>query len=282
MDEERRKFLEEALREMSDSDPVKHLVEKLAILQSCGESEQDVNIKEAALEDIQEICEDIDLASDFHKIGGFQLLPRYLHSEQEGFRWRTADLIATLVQNNPYCQEKALEFNLLPLLLNVIDTDSSSEVRTKALYALSCLTRDVEAAQEVFVKHDGFSVLIRAMQGDVDKLQVKAAFMLNSMCVSQPKYKDTLCELGMVEQLASLLQLEHNSSHEHLMGALASLARDHQRVMAECRRPELGLRELLQQRMDFLKGKEEYLEEYQHCEELQKLCFKTSTSSVDR
>jgi len=29
--------------------------------------------------------------------------------------------------------------------------------------------------------------------------------------------------------------------------------------MAECRRPELGLRELLQQRMDFLKGKEEYL-----------------------
>ena len=51
------------------------------------------------------------------------------------------------------------------------------------------LTRDVEAAQKVFTENDGFSVLMRAMQTDVEKLKIKSAFMLSSMVVDKPEFK---------------------------------------------------------------------------------------------
>ena len=51
------------------------------------------------------------------------------------------------------------------------------------------LTRDVPKAQEVFMSHDGFSVVLRAMQSGDERLQTKAAFMIRAMCVSQPALK---------------------------------------------------------------------------------------------
>ena len=65
--------------------------------------------------------------------------------------------------------------------------------------------------------------------------------------------------MGMVEQLVALLQTPHQSNHEYLMSALLSLVSDHQGALAECRRPELQLKECLKSRRKFLKGKEEYL-----------------------
>jgi len=77
--------------------------------------------------------------SDFHRIGGFHILPLLLSSRHAELRWRTADLIATLTQNNPYCQTAVLDGKLLPLLIKLLDDGSEDErVRVKALYALSC------------------------------------------------------------------------------------------------------------------------------------------------
>jgi hypothetical protein len=53
-------------------------------------------------------------------------------------RWRAAEIIAELTQNNPYCQERILEAGLLPVLLSLADVDHNQQVRIKALYALSC------------------------------------------------------------------------------------------------------------------------------------------------
>lgn len=41
----------------------------------------------------------------------------------------------------------------------------------------------------MFIENDGFSVLMRAMQTDVEKLKVKAAFMLSALCVDRPDIK---------------------------------------------------------------------------------------------
>jgi len=77
--------------------------------------------------------------SDFHKIGGFHILPLLLTSRHAGLRWRAADLVATLTQNNAYCQNAVLELKLLPLLIKLLDDASEDEqVRVKALYAISC------------------------------------------------------------------------------------------------------------------------------------------------
>lgn len=51
------------------------------------------------------------------------------------------------------------------------------------------LSRDLSDAQDEFAKHDGFSVLMRAMQTNVEKLKVKAAFMISSMCFDRPQFK---------------------------------------------------------------------------------------------
>lgn len=75
---------------------------------------------------------------DFHKIGGFYILGPCLNSPHSGLRWRCGELIATLTQNNPYCQIAVLSENILPILLKVVEDDGSEKTRVKALYATSC------------------------------------------------------------------------------------------------------------------------------------------------
>ena len=57
------------------------------------------------------------------------------------------------------------------------------------MFLVSGLTRGVDAAEKVFVDNDGFSVLMRAMQTDVEKLKIKSAFVLSSLVVDKPEYK---------------------------------------------------------------------------------------------
>lgn len=86
------------------------------------------------------------LFPDFHKIGGFNLILPLLRTTGYGYaglRWRTAYLLAVLVQNNPYCQNAALnESNgaIINLLLTLMDSDGDATVKIKCVHALSCKT----------------------------------------------------------------------------------------------------------------------------------------------
>lgn len=101
-------------------------------------SDDDTSEQENALERIADLVDNIDIANDFYKIGGFSIFGPCLNSSHSSIRWRTAEVIAELAQNNPFCQERCLETGLFPILLNMIDTDPSDTVRIKALYAVSC------------------------------------------------------------------------------------------------------------------------------------------------
>lgn len=135
-----------------------------------------------------------------------------LKSPHISIQWRAAELIAELTQNNPYCQSRILSAGLLPSLLDMVDNGSSEAVKVKALYAVSCkyiafsscytdftghttllfiiffigLVRDNTAALDEFSKKDGFSVLLRAMQSNNEKLKVKSAFLLSALCGQHP------------------------------------------------------------------------------------------------
>ena len=63
------------------------------------------------------------------------------------------------------------------------------------MFLFSGLTRGVDAAEKVFVDNDGFSVLMRAMQTDVEKLKIKSAFVLSSLVVDKPEYKGIYSEI---------------------------------------------------------------------------------------
>ncbi|XP_067654986.1 hsp70-binding protein 1-like [Haliotis asinina] len=267
MSEERRQWLEKALTDMTMS-PVERMQICIGVVRMEKDDDDGVEKKITALEEIIEWAEQIDFAIDFHKIGGFQILPVLLNSDVPDLRWTCLDLIGTLTQNNPYCQAAVLEANLLPILLQLLDTDVNTTVRTKALYAISCLSRDNSEAQRVFVDKDGFSVLMRAMQSDVEKLKIKSSFFLTHICSNQPAYKDILCDIGMIDQLIGHLGEDHSELHEHLMSALLTIITDHSRAVTECQRPELQLHQLLKDRIQLIKDQEEFQEERQYATQL--------------
>ena len=61
----------------------------------------------------------------------------------------------------------------LPLFIKALEKDPVNLVRIKGLYAISCAVREHAVNRKEFLeKHDGFSVLLRASQSDVEKLQV--------------------------------------------------------------------------------------------------------------
>lgn len=51
------------------------------------------------------------------------------------------------------------------------------------------LVREQEAGLLQFLRLDGFSVLMRAMQQQVQKLKVKSAFLLQNLLVGHPEHK---------------------------------------------------------------------------------------------
>ena len=63
-----------------------------------------------------------------------------LNDKHADLRSTAAELVATLAQNNPYCQDKLLDTNeIFPLLIKKLsDEKESSGVKIKCLYATSC------------------------------------------------------------------------------------------------------------------------------------------------
>ncbi|XP_019373012.1 PREDICTED: hsp70-binding protein 1 [Gavialis gangeticus] len=222
---------------------------------------------------------------DFCKLDGMRLLAhQYLEHLDPELRWRAAHLVGTCSQNVPTVQEQALALGCMRKLLRLLDHDPGEMVRIKALFAISCLVRAQEAGLLQFLRLDGFSVLMRAMQSPVQKLKVKSAFLLQNLLLDHPEHKETLCSMGMVQQLVALIHSEHSSFHEHVLGALCSLVTDFPQGVRECREPQLGLEELLRARCQLLQDQEEFQEELEFCERLLRICFQTppEESSMDR
>ncbi|XP_058037208.1 hsp70-binding protein 1 [Ahaetulla prasina] len=286
MSDERRQWLQEAMVEAfrGQMDEVEQMKECLRILEelspgaergeSSEETHSDLDRRENALDVLAELCENLDNAADFCKLEGMRLLAhRYLEHEEQELRWRAAHLVGTCAQNVPKVQEQALALGCMRKLLRLLDHDPSEAVRIKALFAISCLVRAQEAGLQQFLRLDGFSVLMRAMQSNVQKLKVKSAFLLQNLLVNHPEHKETLCSMGMVQQLVALVRTEHSTFHEHVLGALCSLVTDFPQGVRECQERELALEELLKERCQLLRNQEEFQEELDFCETLLRLCF---------
>lgn len=57
------------------------------------------------------------------------------------------------------------------------------------LYLTSGLIRENDHALEEFGHQEGYSVLLRAMQSHVEKMQIKSSFLLTYICNRQPVVK---------------------------------------------------------------------------------------------
>ena len=73
-----------------------------------------------------------------HTIGGLVPLLGYLKNSHASLRARVAEVVSTIVQENPKSQQLVMEANGLELLLSNFISDSGITVWTKALGAISC------------------------------------------------------------------------------------------------------------------------------------------------
>lgn len=284
LDEEKKTFLNEALSSLT-MNVIEKMQKAVQILSGVGDlrADDDSSEYENALERMADLVDNIDIANDFYKIGGFAIFQPCLNSSHSNIRWRTADIIAELAQNNPFCQDKLLEAGVFPVLLSMIDTDPSEQARVKALYAVSCIVRGHPESLKYMDTNDGYSVLLRAMQSPVEKLQVKSAFLLSSLC-SKDDSSDIKCilvKMGFIEQAAGLLGRMNLQPivREQLLRVLNGMVNDNfLPALKECRRSQLCLRITLEQLLSELKPVENQ-EEIDMCSELlDKVFFEPDTN----
>nr|CAG4644337.1 EOG090X0EEI [Lepidurus arcticus] len=273
MSEERRRWLSEALENLSVS-VVDKLTKALEVLSAKSEvqDEQEPSIMEEALDTIINFVDYTDNANDFQKIGGLSVLKPCLESSHNIVREKCAELIATLTQNNPYCQKHILQADLLPVLLKMTEEDSSKAASVKAVSAISCLCRNNLEAQQELGRCDGILTLIRLLQTDNERMRNKTAFFLAALCQENATYCNDMCSKGLVEQIANLLQKERDASHEHLISALVTLVGCTPQALLECRRSDLMLETVLKSCIENA-DPESNMEEIEGCRQLLALAF---------
>lgn len=81
---------------------------------------------------------DSSYLSDLNSIGGLVPLLGYLKNSHANIRAKAADVVTTVVQNNPKSQQLVMEANGLEPLLSNFTSDEDITARTKALGAISC------------------------------------------------------------------------------------------------------------------------------------------------
>merc|ERR1712080_270492 len=175
-------------------DAVQEMVKGIEIMKSGDLMSGDIDTGpyEEILETLSDYVDNLDYASDFHKVGGFLMFPICMSCPHTAVRWRVCNLLAELTQNHPYCQEAAVTGGHLKQVLCLLDEDPDEQVRVKAMYAVSSITRDCSAAHAQFEVLDGWSVILRAVQSDIAKLRTKACFFMSATCELVSSVKPTL------------------------------------------------------------------------------------------
>lgn len=244
----------------------------------------DTAAHERALDELGELCESLDNATDFCSLGGLEAALGLLGHPWAPLRAGAARLLGRCAQNLPGAQARALALGALPALLGGLRGDPDPRVPPAALFAISCLVRAQPEGLEQLEALGGLEVLGGALQSPHPPLRARAAFLLHCLLKEHPRLKGPLVRQGLVAQVATLLRSEHDGAHEHGLGTLCGLAADFPEGVRECRAPGLGLEELLRERREQLRGRDEFQEELEFCERLLQLCFETppEEATMDR
>lgn len=218
------------LKAKSDSEIVRGLLDHYRNATAAG--------KEPLLRDLEYLVHQYDTAVDFIRMDGLLVIVPDLNSTSETLRELVAFTLGSALQGNPQVQSSVLEFGLLPQLLRLVAMDPSSRVRSRCLFALSCLVRHLPAAQEALMHHGGLTVLagLFAMGSSSSaKLQLKAVTLIHDLLVEQRlrqgddhaqvnKLQEGIQLYGFCSLVPELLQSPDVDAQEKVVQAMLSLA----------------------------------------------------------
>lgn len=267
LEEERKKFLENAIKSMT-IDVIDSLQKSINILIDSDKLKLDSDISEhlAAFEIILEHVDMIDTAIDFHKIGGFTIFPPCLNCVRTEIRTYACNVLAELCQNNPYCQQIVSGTDLMEQLLHLLDKDEEYSVQIKALYAISCNIREFDEGRARFLALRGLRVVFRAFQRPNEKLLMKATFLLDYIITREgPKVREELIRMDIIPVLAHHIMQERKPSHQYILSLMWLLVLDNPAALDIYTNPELDLARILDNHITAHITKEECKEELEHC-----------------
>lgn len=162
-------------------------VVQLAVAGLTG-NDTDDGRREAALDILLDMAGLIDVANDLEALGAILPIMEQLSHPSPQFRAMAANIIGTAAANNPVFSQHATSHGAVPALLARLRGDET-EVRVKALFALSQLVRAPGPALEAFTGGGGLSTLYALVSTthEVHKLRLRAVVLLSDIAMSNPR-----------------------------------------------------------------------------------------------
>ncbi|KFK24600.1 hypothetical protein AALP_AA8G000300 [Arabis alpina] len=251
LSEEDRKWFTEAMHSQT-VDVVQRLKEITLVMQTPQEvlDAQEVTPQEieGMLNELQEHVESIDM--DLHSIGGLVPLLGYLKNSNANIRAKAADVVSTMVENNPRSQELVMEANgFMSLFLNFI-SDIDMHSRTQALGAISSLIRHNKVGISGFKLANGYLALRDALESESVRFQRKALHLLLYLLQENDSDCDIAIKLGFPRLLINLVSSIDADIREASLRGLLDLTK-HRKCLACGSTPEKDekLRQILEDRI---------------------------------
>ncbi|KAJ3700660.1 hypothetical protein LUZ61_004365 [Rhynchospora tenuis] len=193
----------------------------------------------------------LSIYSDLISVGGLFPLLNYLKNSDAQIRAKAAEVITTVVQNNPISQQSVMEASgFEPLFLNFM-FDPDITARIKALGAISSLIRNNRPGVVAFRLHNGYSGLRDALSSDCTRFQRKALNLTLYLLSEYNSDCDVVTKLGFPRMMIHLASSPDSGVREAALGGLLELARDSALLT-----PTEGsrLRSILQRRIDSIRA----------------------------
>ncbi|XP_015088762.1 hsp70-binding protein 1 [Solanum pennellii] len=218
------------------------------VLESQGVTSQDI---EDMLDELQEHVESIDMANDLNSIGGLVPLLGYLKNSHANIRAKAAEVVSTIVQNNPRSQQLVMEANGLEPLLSNFTSDSDVTARTKALGAISSLIRHNKPAIAAFRLANGYAGLRDALSSESVRFQRKALNLIHYLLHENRSDCNVVTELGFPRVMMHLASSDDGEVREGALRGLLDLAQDKTGEVAGSSSTEENekLKQILQERI---------------------------------
>ncbi|KAL6987650.1 hypothetical protein U1Q18_013397 [Sarracenia purpurea var. burkii] len=218
------------------------------VLEAQGVSAADI---EDMLDELQEHVESIDMANDLHSIGGLVPLLGYLKNSHANIRAKAADVVTTIVQNNPRSQQLVMEANGLESLLSNFTSDPDVTARTKALGAISSLIRHNKPGIAAFRLANGYSALRDALSSESERFQRKALNLIQYLLHENSSDSNIVTELGYPRIMMHLASSKDADVREAALRGLLELARNRPSgAIGSFGKEDEKLKQILQERID--------------------------------
>ncbi|CAN8269523.1 unnamed protein product [Cochlearia groenlandica] len=288
LSEEERKWFMEAMQSQT-VDVVKRMKEITLVMQTPeqvlvehGVTPEDT---EDLLDELQEHVESLDMANDLHSIGGLVPLLEFLRNSHANIRAKAADVVSTIVQNNPRSQEFLMEANGLELLLSNFTSDTNIHAQTQSLGAISSLIRDNKPGVNAFKLANGYAGLKEALASDSVRFQRKALNLLQYLLQEDDSDRNIATKLGLPRVMIHLASSDDAETREAALRGLLELARDKNDESGcnNIEKNDVKLRQLLEERINGIclmsqEDLETVKEERQLVESMWRVCYNEPSS----